>query len=86
MARSLFQFLDADKSGTVSMKELYKFFESCIGALPKEYVEGFLEGLDQNNDGEISEEEFLAFVKKNWSKRCSCCSNMQQRFMPSAMR
>ena len=86
MARSLFHFLDTDKSGAVSMKELYKFFESCIGALPKEYVIGFLEGLDENNDGEISEAEFLAFVKKNWSKRCACCSNTQQDFIPSAMR
>ncbi|VDN97966.1 unnamed protein product [Rodentolepis nana] len=86
MARSLFQFLDTDKSGSVSVKELYKFFESCIGTLPKEYVENFLVGLDANNDGEISEKEFLDFVKRNKSKRCSCCQNTQQQFMPSAMR
>ncbi|CDS37771.1 Calcium binding protein [Echinococcus multilocularis] len=62
MARSLFQFLDTDRSGSVSVKEMYSFFESCIGTLPREYVEGFLNGLDSNKDGEISEPEFLTFV------------------------
>ncbi|VDM21324.1 unnamed protein product [Hydatigera taeniaeformis] len=54
MARSLFRLLDADKSGAVSVKELYNFFEGCIGTLPREYVEGFLERLDSNRDGEIN--------------------------------
>ncbi|EUB58582.1 calcium-binding protein [Echinococcus granulosus] len=86
MARSLFQFLDTDKSGSVSVKEMYNFFESCIGTLPREYVEGFLNGLDSNKDGEISEPEFLTFVKENWSRRCSHCSTSQHQFIPSDMR
>lgn len=86
MARSLFSFLDADKSGAVSVKELYNFFEGCIGTLPREYVEGFLERLDSNKDGEISESEFLTFVKENRSRACNLCSISQYHFMPSDMR
>ncbi|KAL5970681.1 16 kDa calcium-binding protein [Taenia solium] len=86
MARSLFSFLDADKSGAVSVKELYNFFEGCIGTLPRKYVEGFLEGLDSNKDGEISESEFLAFVKENRSRACSLCSISHSQFMPPDMR
>ncbi|VDD84249.1 unnamed protein product [Mesocestoides corti] len=86
MARSLFGFLDTDKSGSVSTKELYSFFEGCIGCLPKEYVTDFLNGLDENKDGEISEAEFLAFVKKNRAKQCAGCAASQQSFVPSSMR
>ncbi|KAL5107813.1 16 kDa calcium-binding protein [Taenia crassiceps] len=86
MARSLFNFLDTDKSGAVSVKELCNFFEGCIGTLPREYVASFLEGLDSNKDGEISESEFLTFVKENRSRACNLCSVSQHQFMPSDMR
>ncbi|VDM04449.1 unnamed protein product [Schistocephalus solidus] len=85
-ASSLFHLLDTDRSGKVSLSEMRHFFESCVGQLPKEYVTDFLRSLDENKDGEISEEEFITFMRKTWQNQCCCCSGAQQQFIPKKLR
>ncbi|KAL3314454.1 hypothetical protein Ciccas_006928 [Cichlidogyrus casuarinus] len=85
-AKCLFTFLDKDKSGKISLDELKRFFEISVGTIPQDYIQSFLDGLDENRDGEISEPEFIAFIKESWTKQCCNCSAAQRQFVPQQMR
>ncbi|VDN13253.1 unnamed protein product [Dibothriocephalus latus] len=91
--RCFFKRYDANGDKKISFTEYHNgllayLFQNlrCVGQLPKEYVADFLKSLDENNDGEISEQEFITFMRKTWQNQCCCCSGAQQQFIPKKLR
>nr|VZI47063.1 unnamed protein product [Spirometra erinaceieuropaei] len=62
--RKVFDSLDTDKSGKISVAELKKALEGeCGHALKEEDVKAFVARLDKNKDGELSIDELNALFE-----------------------
>ncbi|BHF67467.1 hypothetical protein SprV_0301049300 [Sparganum proliferum] len=62
--RKVFDSLDTDKSGKISVAELKKALEGeCGHALKEEDVKAFVARLDKNKDGELSIDELNALFQ-----------------------
>jgi Ca2+-binding EF-hand superfamily protein len=57
----LFQAVDKDKSGEISIDEFKLFFE-CVGLTERDAIQSFA-AIDMNNDGVLSIKEFVKFGK-----------------------
>jgi len=67
----LFHFLDKNKDGVLSMDEVNAFLESWVllsdenrSDLPRGSIKSFFDHLDHDQNGEVSENEFLEFWKE----------------------
>lgn len=58
--RAAFKMFDKDGSGTISKDEI----KEALGGLDEKLVEEIIREVDQNNDGEISFEEFEKLMNK----------------------
>lgn len=58
--RAAFKMFDKDGSGTISKDEI----KEALGGLDEKLVEEIIREVDQNNDGEISFEEFEKMMNK----------------------
>ena len=58
--RAAFKMFDKDGSGTISKDEI----KEALGGLDEKLVEESIRDVDQNNDGEISFEEFEKMMNK----------------------
>lgn len=58
--RAAFKMFDKDGSGTISKDEI----KEALGGLDEKLVEEIIKEVDQNNDGEISFEEFEKMMSK----------------------
>jgi Ca2+-binding EF-hand superfamily protein len=62
--REIFNLVDRDKGGSISKEELAQLMNTLgINASPQE-LELMINEIDQNNDGEIQFEEFVAVMSK----------------------
>ncbi|CAD7940187.1 unnamed protein product [Amoebophrya sp. A120] len=60
--RKLFREADADQSGSINIEEFGLFLDRRFGVRPNmSTLDMLLKMIDDNNDGEIDEEEFVAF-------------------------
>ena len=58
--RKLFREVDIDESGSLTIEEFMEFLQRRFGVRPtKEILMKILKEIDDNNDGNIDEEEFL---------------------------
>jgi len=60
----IFERLDADKSQTISKQELKNFLFALRTPVNDFYIEKILKEFDKNNDGNISQNEFVEKMKK----------------------
>eukprot|EP01024_Parvocaulis_polyphysoides_P007797 TRINITY_DN12295_c0_g1_i4.p1 TRINITY_DN12295_c0_g1~~TRINITY_DN12295_c0_g1_i4.p1 ORF type:complete len:538 (+),score=105.98 TRINITY_DN12295_c0_g1_i4:568-2181(+) len=58
--KSMFQTIDTDKSGTITVEELRQALKEKGQALPDSELKGIMENVDVDRDGVIDYEEFLA--------------------------
>eukprot|EP01023_Acetabularia_acetabulum_P026033 TRINITY_DN2479_c0_g1_i2.p1 TRINITY_DN2479_c0_g1~~TRINITY_DN2479_c0_g1_i2.p1 ORF type:complete len:208 (+),score=49.34 TRINITY_DN2479_c0_g1_i2:78-626(+) len=58
--KSMFQTIDTDKSGTITVDELRQAIKDKGQALPDTELRGIMENVDVDSDGVIDYEEFLA--------------------------
>lgn len=59
----LFQSMDADGSGAISIEELRAGFRSLGASMPDQELNELFTSVDTDNSGEISFEEFRAFIE-----------------------
>ncbi|VDK33307.1 unnamed protein product [Dibothriocephalus latus] len=60
--KEMFQSLDKDGSGTISVNELKAFLASAGSADMQDTVDAWMEDYDTNNDGQLNYQEFLGFI------------------------
>lgn len=63
--RQIFTIIDTDESGNITEKELNEFFHFTDRKEEKKYLKEMISEVDENNDGEISFEEFKSILKFN---------------------
>ena len=64
--RSAFSYFDKDNSGTISKEELRQCLTSEDFTLSEQQIAELLNGVDENNDGQIDYQEFIAMMKNNF--------------------
>lgn len=57
-AQMVFDYFDSEKCGNLSLKD----FKACFNNISKSEWKEFLSGVDRNNDGKISLQEFKEYI------------------------
>ncbi|KAJ0394182.1 hypothetical protein P43SY_003811 [Pythium insidiosum] len=68
LAKRQFDRVDADKSGSISAKELLKLLTSLGEQLTLKNVEEMIRQVDRNSNGEVEFEEFLAILRQQQAR------------------
>ncbi|CAL8090100.1 unnamed protein product [Calicophoron daubneyi] len=63
--RQLFDEIDTDHSGYLTLDELMELFTDDQTPVPVNVVKNWMRRYDTNNDGKLSLNEFLDFVREN---------------------
>ena len=60
----IFMEFDADNSGSVSKSEIMKMFKACQMDLEEEEAEDLMNEIDADGGGELEQDEFIEFLKR----------------------
>jgi calcium-dependent protein kinase len=61
--KEIFRIIDLDGNGIITEDELKEFFHFSDSIKDKEFIKEIIKEVDQNNDGQISYEEFKGLIK-----------------------
>ena len=79
--KRVFDLCDKDKDGTVSYKELKQFL-SLFGM--SDLADNFMESLDKDQNGRLTEQEFSSMPELNWAKCNDVLLEFSHAFLDSA--
>ncbi|KAF7261549.1 hypothetical protein EG68_01193 [Paragonimus skrjabini miyazakii] len=65
----LFQEIDVDNSGRLSVDEVHAIFAGDEFTEPVDVVKSWIAQFDEDKDGQLNEAEFLEFVRQKVSKK-----------------
>ncbi|KAF8562287.1 hypothetical protein P879_00996 [Paragonimus westermani] len=65
----LFQEIDVDNSGRLSVDEVHAIFAGDEFVEPVDVVKSWIAQFDEDKDGQLNEAEFLEFVRQKVSKK-----------------
>ena len=69
--REIFGLVDKDGSGSISVEELHELMQMLGMTVTLDEVNVMVEEIDENNDGEIQFEEFVAVMARKMKAMCT---------------